>query len=114
MAKKTMTKEITPMAVAVIGTGDGRLKDGVVAITPEGQPNLPIRLIAPLIAVLVRALNLFFLTLSGTLAVSAFSDGSLESVVIQTLTIVGLGVIKDCATVFGNLERKYPLATGSI
>lgn len=113
MTEKVSTEVVTPMAVAVIATEDGRLKN-TTAVTPPGQPNLNVRVITPIIALIVRAANLFFITLSGTLVVSAFSDGSLKEVVIQTLAIVALGVVKDCATIFGNLERKYPLATGSI
>ena len=118
MTDDPKTQPTPPVQVAVIGTsgtGDGGLI-GVTAVTPDLLPNLSVtKVVAPLMAILVRAGNTFFAALSGTVTANAFMHyGDFRMQVIIALTATGVGVVKDCATIFGKLEGKYPLLTGSI
>ena len=111
------TEPIPPVTVAIIGTGDGGAPppSGTVLQTPGPSPNLIVQVIGPLTAIFVRALNLFFVTLSGTITADAFMHfGGLRTDIIVAGAAAGVGVIKDCATVFSGLEKKFPLATGSV
>lgn len=115
---KTATESVPPIPVNVIsttGTGDGSLK-GAVGVTPGSIPNLAVsNVISPLTALVVRFLNVFFLTLSGVVTANTFLHfADVKTVVIAAACAAGVGLIKDCATIFGKLEGKYPLLTGSI
>ncbi len=112
---------IKPVTVNVIGTGTGDggspLTSGTVGQTPDHQPNLTVRVIKPIVALLARAGNVFFVTLSGLVgaqAVGLITPLSFKAMVITSLATTGVGAIKDFATLFSGLERKFPLATGSV
>ncbi len=122
--EKTETTPIQPMTVTVIsGTGDGApIPSGTVMATPDHQPNLIIQVVGPIAAILVRFINTFLTALLGILM------GAMTSNVIQASDFIhlvykcaglavagaGVGLLKDLITVFGKLEGKYPLATGSV
>ncbi len=112
MTDDMKTAPIEPVTVTVIGgTGEGSpLTTGTIGTTPDHQPNLRVNVVPTLVAVVVRSLHLFFLTLSGSLV----TEHSLRSSVIVALGATGLGVVKDCVTVFGGLEKKFPLLSGSV
>jgi hypothetical protein len=121
------TTVIPPVEVTVIGS----MKDvvpttGTVATTPgPHQPNVIVTVITPLVAIFVRFSNTFFISLVGLLTAAMTPAGShllytsdfyhlLITCANLSIPVSGLGLIKDLVTVFGKLEQKYPLATGSI
>lgn len=119
--KSTMTP-IEPVAVTVIGTGDGGLKTGTTAITPGKQPNLLVTAISPAVAILIRFVNAYLTILVGLVAAGMTSDvipaEDFAHLVLACAKLsiagAGLGLLKDCLTIFGNLEKKFPLLSGSV
>lgn len=127
MEVKTVTEAVAPVPVAIIGTGDGGspLTSGVTAVTPDHQPNLIVTIVTPLVAILVRFINQFLTTLVGLVGAGMTPAGGrilhADDFVHLVLTCASLSVagagfalIKDCVTVFGRMESRYPLITGSI
>lgn len=123
-AKTTESRPVPQMRVALIGTGDGQgLPSGTVAETPGAhQPNVAITVITPVVAILVRAINTFLTTLVGVITAEAttnvipwstFTDMVTKGALVA-LAPTALGLLKDCITIFGRLEQKFPLATGSV
>lgn len=125
---KTEMVNVQPIAVAIIGgTGDGGapIPTGTVLTTPDHQPNVIVTVITPIMAIVVRFTTQFLTTLLGLVTAGMTPAGAK---VIQaadfwhlvltcaSLSVVGAGVglIKDLVTVFGRLEGKYPLLTGSV
>jgi len=111
---------VPPVQVAIVGTGDG----GTV-VTPPGEPNVHYTFVAPLLAIGVRFANVFFVSLVGLLTAAVTPAGGrllytsdfwhlILTCANLSLPVAGLGLVKDLVTVFGKLEQKYPLATGSI
>lgn len=97
---------------------------GTVARTPPGQPNLLVNVVPPLVAILVRFLNDFLQSLLGLMTAAGIGVGTgvigsdfgiaLKGAALSALVVAGVGAIKNAITIFGKLENKYPLATGSI
>lgn len=101
------------------------LTTGTTAVTPDHQPNVVFRAITPFVAIIVRFANLYGTTLVGLLVAAMtpvggkllYTNDFIHMVVLcSSLAFPGaaLGVLKDCVTVFGKLEGKFPLLTGSI
>lgn len=123
-SKMTVSRPVAPVAVTMIGTGDsGHLPSGTVAFTTDpNQPNVIVKVVTPIAAVLIRFVNTFLTALLGILM------GAMTSNVIQASDFLhlvykcaglavagaGVGLLKDLITVFGKLEGKFPLATGNI
>ncbi len=117
---------IPPMMATVIGsgTGDGGspLPDRTVLVTPDHQPNVIVRVVQPVVAIMIRAINTFLTTMVGVLTAEATTNvipwSTFEDMVAKAALVAlaptALGLLKDCITVFGKLEQKYPLMTGSI
>lgn len=114
---------VEPIQVAIVSTNSENHEDGVTAVTPGHLPNLVVKVVTPLMAVLVRFINQFLTTLGGLLAVGVTTKGTLPSddfmhlvVTCASLSVAtaGVGAIKDCVTIFSKLEQKFPLGTGSI
>lgn len=118
-----------PIKVPVIaGTGDGRLPEGVsgtILPTPgTANANIIPVVIPAIVALLVRAGNTFFTVFVSTLTAagaSAHMGGPeiLAGVDMKTAAYVALSAVvldfgKNCITIFGRLEGKYPLITGSV
>lgn len=112
-----------PLQVTVISTGDGKMIDsGTVGTTPKNQPNMIVRVINPLVAIGVRFVNAFLTILVGLIGaemvtnVIPYTDffGLVLACAKLAVSGAGVGLLKDLATVFGKLEHKYPLATGSV
>lgn len=117
------SERIEPVNVTVIGNTKGApLESETIAVTPDHQPNIVITVITPLMAIVVRFLNAYFTMLVGLIAAGMTSNiipaSDFMSLVwtCAKLSIAGagLGALKDCVTVFGRLEQKYPLATGQV
>lgn len=122
---KVETQPIAPVPVTIIGTGDGQSPSlaGTIATTPGQQPNLLVNVVTPFMAIAVRFGNGFCVAFVGALTAGGLGQtvmphGSLIDIikpsVILALSIAGVGLIKDCATVFSGLEKKFPLASGSV
>ncbi len=123
MSPDLKTEPIPPVPVTVISDGASPSLAGTIATTPGAQPNLLVNVVTPIVAITVRFLNAFCVALSGALVAGGLGQtvlphGSLVDIVkpsiILALTIAGVGFIKDCATVFSGLEKKFPLASGSV
>lgn len=125
--KTTAPRPIAPIQVAVIGTGDGsKLPPMIVADTPDpNQPNVAVTMIKPVLAILIRFANLFLVQFSGLVVAGLTpaggkllytSDFLHLLLVCASLSLpgAGTGLIKDLVTIFGQLEGKHPLLTGSI
>lgn len=125
---KVETAPIEPVTVTVIGgTGDGGapLTTGTVGTTPDHQPNFVALVVTPLAAILIRFVNQFLTTLVGLVAAGMTpaggkllytSDFVHLVMTCATLSIAGagLGLLKDCLTIFSKLEKDHPLLTGSV
>lgn len=117
------------------GTGDGGVTpaaSGAIVETPKGQPDIRLNVVRPIVAVFVRFGHLFLVTFSGVLGAAGISAAGLgpdelSNVLVATdlagllknaayvgLASASVGFVKDLITVFGRLESRYPLVTGSI
>lgn len=103
----------TPTAAAVNG-----IVTGTVAKTPSGQPNLLVNVVPPVVALVVRFANMFLTAFLGALGAGAIgaapSDWTWKVAAGVALGAAVLDLVKNLITIFGKLENKYPLATGSI
>ena len=110
-----MTEIAASVPVAIIGVdGNKAIPDGTIAQTPGAAPNATFSVISPIVAILVRAANLFIVSLLAALGTNAITPMSFKTAAMIALSTTGLGALKDCATIFGKLEGKFPLASGSI
>lgn len=97
----------------------------VIAQTPDHHPDLAVTFIAPTMAIMVRFGNTFLVQFVGLLVAAMTPAGGhllythdfLHAVIVcanLALPGAGLGLAKDLVTIFGRLEGKYPLLTGSV
>jgi hypothetical protein len=101
---------------------DARLPQGIIATTPDHLPDVRVIFIQPIVAIFVRFINTYLTILVGLVTAGLTSNiipasDFLHLVVkCMSLSIAGaaVGTIKDLVTVFGKLEGKYPLLTGSV
>lgn len=112
----------------IAGTGDGRLPaamSGTVLPTPGTQNANAVLIVVPaIVALLVRAGNTFFTVFVSTITAAGASShmggpAILAGVDMKTAAYVALSAVvldfaKNCITIFGRLEGKYPLITGSV
>lgn len=122
---KPVPVQIPPVEVAVIGSpSDGGMpfQTGTVLATPDHQPNVIVTVVTPIVAILIRFLNTYLSSLVGLItagmATNLIPATDFYHLVLKCATLslagAGLGLLKDLVTVFGKLEQKYPLATGSV
>jgi|SRR6185436_20304763 len=117
----TTTEVMPPVPITVIGNSDG-LVTGTKATTPPDQPNLVVNVVQPVVALVVRFVNVYVGNVVGLLAVGMTSDALAAPDFLQLLLkCASLGVagavvlsLKDIVTVFGRLEQRFPLASGSV
>lgn len=123
MAESTNAEHVTVSIVGTESTAGGGVAptpSGTIAKTPAGQPNLLINVVPPAVAILVRAANIFVATLLATLtagaagAVSAPTGSAFKAALVTAGIAAFYETLKNLVTIFGRLEGKYPLATGSI
>jgi hypothetical protein len=108
----------------VIGTGNGKV---VILETPEGQSNIKLNVIRPLIALLVGFAHQFGTTFLACLTAAGLGVGvgALVDVhaplkdVVQgaawvALISAGFDFIKNAVSILGEWRNKYPLLTGSL
>lgn len=131
--KQGIPQPIANLPVNIIGVrteGTGApIVDGQVIVTPDHQPNLVVRVITPIVAIAIRAANLFLASVIGFLSATMIPAG--DNPVLKALhamefyqlvmTAAGLaiaptvfGALKDLATIGLRLEKKFPLLTGSV
>lgn len=125
MLTDTKVEAIQPVPVTIIGTmADDMPTTGTIATTPRSdQPNLIVRVVTPIAAILVRFGYTFCVSLAGSLMAGGLTAkvmphtdfiGLIEPSVFLAACIAGVGLIKDSATVFSGLEKKFPLSSGSV
>ena len=130
-AVKTSTPvNIPAVEVTIIGAGAGAgtssgapIPSGTMLATADHQPNVIVNVVTPLVAIGVRFGNSFCVSLAGSLAAGGLTEKLIPHVDFTTLVqgsvmlaacIAGVGLLKDLATVFSGLEKKFPLASGSV
>ena len=97
----------------------------VVARTADHHPDLVVTFVNPVLAILVRFVNTFLVQFVGLLVAAMTPAGGhhlytsdfLHAVILcanLALPGAGLGLVKDLVTIFGRLEQKFPLLTGSV
>ena len=117
--------DVAPLIATVISSQPSAIPSGTVAHTPGVAPNVIVQVVQPIAAILVRFVNTFLTTLVGLVvagmtpaggAILRTSDFGHLLLVCASLSLpgAGVGLIKDLVTVFGRLETKYPLLTGSV
>ena len=125
--KTTESRTVEPIQVAVVGTGDGsKLPSGTEAVTQGAHdPNIIVNVVQPFVAIVVRFANLYGTVLIGLVTAGMTPVGGKLLYTSDFYHLVltcgslafpaaALGLLKDLVTVFGKLEGKYPLITGSI
>lgn len=119
----------TPVTISIVGTGNGTgggdapTPNQTIAKTPGEGPNLLVNVVPPMMAVLVRFLNTFLTSFVGLLTAAGFGvgttlganlQGTIREAATVSLVIAAMATLKNLITIFGRMEGKYPLATGSI
>ncbi len=122
--KTTESRPVEPIQVTVIGTGDGsKLPSGTVAVTPGAhQPDVVTVVVKPVMALAVRFINNYLTMLVGTITagmgtnIIPFTDfmDLFRKACLLSLVPAVVALLKDLVTIFGRLEQKNPLLTGSI
>lgn len=122
--KMTTSRPVAPVIATVIGTGDtSRLPSGTLAVTPDvHQPNVVVKVVQPIAAILIRFVNSFLTSLLGIVTGAMVSDVITASDFLHlvykcaglAVAGAGMGLLKDLITVFGKLEGKFPLISGGI
>lgn len=126
--KTTNPSSLQPIQIAVIGTkdvtgGPAPLTTGTEVVTPGAhQPNGILMVVTPLVAIAIRFGNMYLTVLVGLVAAGMTSDAIpstdffhlVKTCAGLSLAGPGLGVLKDCLTIFTRLEGKFPLLTGNV
>jgi len=122
---KSTTYDLPPVAVTVIGTkADDIPAPGTIATTPkQTQPNLIVNVVTPLMAIAVRFGNDWCVSFSGAMLAGGITTkvipqtdfaSMLTAAAILATCVAGVGAVKNAATVFSGLEKRFPLASGSV
>ena len=120
-ANASLVPIIAPVAVSVIGVSDS--KTPTVVVTPDHEPNYIVTFISPIVAIFVRFGYEFCISLAGSMAAGGITTSVLphtdfisllKPAVFLAACIAGIGLLKNLATVFSGLEKKFPLASGSV
>jgi len=119
--------EVHPIKLMLIqpAVGDGApapIPTGTVFRTPDGQPNVVTQSIRPVTAIAIRFGNAYGTVLVGLLTASLATNAITAPDFLHLLwkcmglSLAGpvLSSLKDMLTIFGDLEKKYPLLTGKV
>jgi hypothetical protein len=119
-----MGEKEQPVTISIVGTGTGDgggvapTPNGTTATTPGGQPNLLVNVVPPVIAIAVRFVNQWLIAFGGFIGADVIAPTlfalDLRQMAVAALATAFVGLIKNLITVFGRLEGKYPLFTGTI
>lgn len=106
--------EPPPSAQKIVGTGDGGSFTKTMAETREGQPDTVTTWIPTVYALAARFGSVFFVTLGGQLV--AGGTGVIPAQTWQTAGLVSVSsaavaLILSLGTLFGNLEKKFPIVS---
>lgn len=124
--KPALPGVIEPVVVTMIGTGTGDggapIPNGMVLKTPDHMPNIVTQVVTPLAAMAIRFANAYVTALLGLVTVGLTTDAlPAADFVHLVMRCAGLSLAgpcvalgKDIVTILGNLEKKYPLLTGSV
>src|SRR6266853_3408695 len=112
---------IPPITLTVIGDKKDLPPSGTIIPTPDAQPNIITNVVTPLTAIFIRFLNTYLIMLVGLLGAgvttNALPASDFVHLVLKCATLsfsgAAFGFLKDLVTIFGKLEQKYPLSTGS-
>lgn len=99
---------------APLGTGDGGMIKKQLVETPMGQPDQRVAYIPTALALIARAGSLFFYALNGELGAGALGiihRQTWHEAVLVAGSITAVGMVGSLATLFGNLEKKYPIVS---
>jgi len=122
---KTVPQQIEPVVVTMVGTGTGDgapIPNGSLLKTPDHQPNIVVQVVTPLAAMAIRFANSYVTTLIGLVTVGLTTDAisapDFGSLVWKcsgySLAGPSVALLKDAVTILTNLEKKFPLLTGSV
>ena len=113
-----------PVTISIVGTGNSEgggvapTPDGTIATTPGEQPNLLVNVVPPVIAIAVRFVNQWLIAFGGFIGADVITPDlfslDLRQMALAALATALIGLIKNLITVFGRLEGRYPLFTGTI
>jgi hypothetical protein len=104
--------EAQPVTALMIGTGDAGTPKTQLIETPPGQPDILMKRITPLIALLARAGSVFFTTMSGQIgagAIGVIHGQTWQDSALISASAAAAATIWSLATIFGNLEKRYPI-----
>jgi hypothetical protein len=112
---------IPPITMTVIGDKNTP-SSGTIIEMPGNHPNIIQNVVTPMAAILIRFINAYL-----TMIVALLGAGMVTNLIpasdfihlflkCAALSFAGaaLGFLKDLITIFGKLEQKFPLGTGSI
>jgi len=126
--KTTESSALPPVSVTLVRSstisgGPTPIETGLTATTPgTNQPNLLVTVISPLVAVSIRFANTYLTILVGLVSAGLVSDviphADFLSLVATCASLsvagAGVGLLKDCVTIFSRLETRYPLLSGNV
>lgn len=112
---KTQETPIQPVVTTIIGTGDGAKSQTIK--TPEGQPDIRVEIISPLVGITSRFIVTFLTSVVGLLGAGSASTiipasdflDLLWKCCALSLGAAVIGLFKDLITVFTRLTQKFPL-----
>ncbi len=112
---------VKPTIVTVTGTGDGKaLPDRVLAQTPDGLPNVEVRVIQPLMVILIRSARVYLQTLLGLVTAGMAAPKAIPAADFYHLVILcaglslapaGVTLLQNAVELLGQLNQKYPTLT---
>lgn len=124
MTPATPIESVKVVMISGTGTGDGGapIPSGQMAVTPDHQPNLVVQVVTPIVAIAIRFANAYLTALVGLVLAGMTTDAlgtqDFSHLVVKctSLSLAGpaVALAKDLITILSGLERKFPLATGSI
>jgi hypothetical protein len=120
--EKPVTELLPPVPITVVSSASNIPAE---VVTPANQPNIRLNVIAPAVAIFVRFLHSFFTALVGLVIAGLTPEGGrllytsdfyhlVVTCASLAIPAAGVGLLKDLVTVFGRLEGKYPLFSGSV
>lgn len=124
--EKLAQQPIENLPVTLIGVrtdnSGAPIVSGQVIVTPANQPNLVVQVVTPLMALIVRFANAYVTALVGLVTVGLTTDAlpaaDFAQLVVRcsSLALAGpcVALAKDLITILSGLERKFPIATGSV
>lgn len=114
-----ITATISASAIAAALGNQSHTLPGTI-VTPEGHPNIIIKVVQPLAIIVIRALRVFLQTLLGLLTAGMVAPKALPASDFWHLLILcaslsaapaGVCVIQNAIELLGKLDQAYPTLT---